>query len=272
MEHNKKTQTARLKGFLVTGIVTAAALVTMISVYQSIDSNQNNRAQMAQEAEPETGNMEMAQAEAEGSVPNTDVVEYSEIEYEDYEDTQQTMAEREVVGANGNAMNSTDDSMLVEQKDFVLDESKKAEVFSEETATFGAGSDILWPVSGNVLMNYSMDKTVYFATLDQYKYNPAIVIQAPVNTKVIAGVEGTIAEIDTCEDTGLTVTLNLGNDYQAIYGQLKEVNKGVGEVVAKEDVLGYVAEPTKYYNVEGSNLYFAMTKDGKPVNPMEFIK
>ena len=31
---------------------------------------------------------------------------------------------------------------------------------------------MIWPVSGTVLMNYSMDKTVYFATLDQYKYNP----------------------------------------------------------------------------------------------------
>ena len=36
--------------------------------------------------------------------------------------------------------------------------------------------DLLGLVSGTVLMNYSMDKTVYFATLDQYKYNPALVI------------------------------------------------------------------------------------------------
>ena len=27
------------------------------------------------------------------------------------------------------------------------------------------------------LMNYSMDKTVYFSTLDQFKYNPALVIE-----------------------------------------------------------------------------------------------
>ena len=34
---------------------------------------------------------------------------------------------------------------------------------------FGEDSQLLWPVDGNVLMSYSMDKTVYFSTLDQYR-------------------------------------------------------------------------------------------------------
>ena len=38
---------------------------------------------------------------------------------------------------------------------------------------FTEDSYILWPVNGAVIMSYSMDKTVYFQTLDQYKYNPA---------------------------------------------------------------------------------------------------
>ena len=40
---------------------------------------------------------------------------------------------------------------------------------------FGEDSQLLWPVDGNVLMSYSMDKTVYFSTLDQYRYNPAMI-------------------------------------------------------------------------------------------------
>ena len=31
---------------------------------------------------------------------------------------------------------------------------------------FGEDSQLLWPVDGNVLMSYSMDKTVYSSTLD----------------------------------------------------------------------------------------------------------
>ena len=46
------------------------------------------------------------------------------------------------------------------------------------SANFTSDSKMIWPVSGTVLMNYSMDKTVYFATLDQYKYNPALSLSA----------------------------------------------------------------------------------------------
>ena len=49
---------------------------------------------------------------------------------------------------------------------------------------FTADSRMLWPVRGNVLLDYSMDKTIYFPTLDQYKCNPGIVIQSDVNTYV----------------------------------------------------------------------------------------
>ena len=42
---------------------------------------------------------------------------------------------------------------------------------------FTEDSYILWPVNGAVIMSYSMDKTVYFQTLDQYKYNPAVIIE-----------------------------------------------------------------------------------------------
>ena len=33
-----------------------------------------------------------------------------------------------------------------------------------------------WPVKGDVLLPFSMDKTVYFPTLDQYQYNRGMVI------------------------------------------------------------------------------------------------
>ena len=36
-------------------------------------------------------------------------------------------------------------------------------------------------------------------------------------------------------------------------------------------VLAYIGEPTKYFSVEGSNLYFALEKDGEPVDPVEFF-
>ena len=133
-------------------------------------------------------------------------------------------------------------------------------------------SEADWPVRGDVLLPYSMDKTVYFATLDQYKYNPAMIIAASVNMKVTAAADEKITDISTNADTGLTVTADLGNGYAITYGQLKEVELNVGDTVSRGEIIGYVSEPTKYYCVEGTNLYLAMTKDGTPVNPMDFLQ
>ena len=61
---------------------------------------------------------------------------------------------------------------------------------------FEEDSQLLWPVDGNVLMSYSMDKTVYFSTLDQYRYNPAMIISGAVNDNVIAAAPGLVKSID----------------------------------------------------------------------------
>lgn len=51
-------------------------------------------------------------------------------------------------------------------------------------------------MEGNVIINYSMDSTVYFPTLDQYKYNPAVIIAGEVNDKVYAVAKGQIKSIE----------------------------------------------------------------------------
>ena len=147
------------------------------------------------------------------------------------------------------------------------------EALETKTATpnFTASSQLLWPVNGNVLMSYSMDKSVYFSTLDQYKYNPALVISGTLNDNVIAAAPGIVKSIDTMRETGTTVTVDMGNGYECLYGQLKDVQVKTGDYVNAKDVIGYVSEPTKYYSVEGCNLYFEMRKDGQPVNPMDYM-
>ena len=137
---------------------------------------------------------------------------------------------------------------------------------------FDADTGLMWPMEGNVILDYSMDSTVYFATLDQYKYNPAVIIAGDVNSKVYAVARGKVTGIDNNEETGCTVTVDLGDGYEAVYGQLKELNFTVGDYVEAGHVIGYVSEPTKYYSVEGSNLYFELKKDGQPVDPVTYFE
>ncbi len=137
---------------------------------------------------------------------------------------------------------------------------------------FSEDSKLLWPVNGAIIMSYSMDKTVYFSTLDQYKYNPAVIISGAEGDQVLCGTTGVVKSIDVTAETGTTVNVDIGNGYELIYGQLKEVPVSVGDYVEAKSVLGYVSQPTKYYSVEGCNVYFEMRKDGQPVNPVEYLE
>lgn len=140
-------------------------------------------------------------------------------------------------------------------------------VIVDKTISFSESEGLLLPVEGTVLMAYSMDKSIYFATLDQYKYNPAVIFSAAQGSEVIASADGKIASVFENEEIGKAVTVELGNGYQATYGQLEEVKLKEGAYVKAGDKLGIVANPTKYYSTEGSNLYFKLEKDGVSVDP-----
>ncbi|MCI9325048.1 MAG: peptidoglycan DD-metalloendopeptidase family protein [Lachnospiraceae bacterium] len=134
--------------------------------------------------------------------------------------------------------------------------------------TFSDSDTLIWPVVGNILVNYSMDKTVYFPTLQQYKYNPAIIIQANQGDLITAASAGKVISVFSDPQIGNGVTMELGGGYEVTYGQLTNILVSEGSYVATGDVIAEVAAPTKYFSVEGTNVYFKLTKDGEPVNPM----
>lgn len=172
---------------------------------------------------------------------------------------------------------NADEGKLADNSDTAVNSEETEAVISNAAANTGSlnykETDLLtWPVTGNVILDYSMDKSIYFPTLDQYKYNPALIIQSAVNTQVAAAAKGKISSIEVNEETGTTITMDLGNSYELVYGQVKGPLVEVGDVVNKGDAIAYIAETTKYYSVEGSNLYFQMKKDGKPVDPLELLQ
>ena len=137
---------------------------------------------------------------------------------------------------------------------------------------FSEDSVLTWPASGAVIMGYSMDQTVFFQTLEQYKYNPAMVISGEVGETINASAAGIVTNIEETAQTGTTVSLDMGNGYTAVYGQLTDVPLAVGDYVNAGEMIGSLNEPTKYYSIEGPNLYFQVLKDGTPVDPMNFME
>ena len=137
---------------------------------------------------------------------------------------------------------------------------------------FSEDSVLTWPASGAVIMGYSMDQTVFFQTLEQYKYNPAMIISGEVGETITASAAGIVTDIAETAQTGTTVSLDMGNGYTAVYGQLTDVALSAGDYVNAGEKIGNLSEPTKYYSIEGPNLYFEIIKDGEPVDPMNFME
>ena len=99
-----------------------------------------------------------------------------------------------------------------------------------------------WPVKGDVLLPFSMDKTVYFPTLDQYQYNRGMVIRANEGDAVCSVTEGRIIDIYDSAETGCTVVQDLGDGYTATYGQLANLTCSEGDVLEAGETLGIVGE------------------------------
>lgn len=147
-----------------------------------------------------------------------------------------------------------------------------ADAASSLVLNFAQTQSMLWPVEGNVLLDYNMDSTIYFPTLEQYKCNPGLVIQGDVSQPVLAPANARVTEAGTNEEIGNYLVLDLGDNYALTCGQLKEVQAVQGEYLEKGQVLGYVAEPTKYYTLEGPNVFLELTKEGETLDPLDYLE
>ena len=165
--------------------------------------------------------------------------------------------------------NNTKDikSAVTEKKVAVMEAGEKI-----NSLKFDQEAGILWPVTGDVIMKYSADNTIYFKTLGQYKSNPAIIISAEEGTNVSNAVEGVVTEVGQNEEIGNYVETSIGDDYKIIYGQLDNIQVEKGATIKEGELLGVVAAPTKYYSEEGANIYMKMTCDNEPVDPMIFLR
>lgn len=249
---NKKQKPLQKKGAAAAAVLCFTAAIAIVGTYTFSDYKRTQREEQIAKAVEEEDTKDKIKDEPAEEANNLVVKQDEPKEPETQETSEMPEAEETV-----------DDSVQT---------PAQSTAGSGASINFSEDSKLLWPVNGAVLMSYSMDKTVYFSTLDQYKYNPAVIISGAEGDQVLCGTTGVIKSIDVTAETGTTVNVDIGNGYELIYGQLKEVPVNVGDYVEAKSVLGYVSQPTKYYSVEGCNVYFEMRKDGQPVNPVDYLE
>lgn len=247
----KKERNLRLA---LSGVLLLAVVAAGIAMYRIDNSTKN---------EDPTKNIELAE-----EAPLSEAEDYTKVEEEPGEELESADANTDNVEAMPEEAPTAEDA-VPEEADAAASQAVE-EVLP--ALDFNEGTVTAWPVAqGDVLIDYSMDASVYFPTLEVYKYNPALIISSPADQEVLAMANSKVVAIDNNAETGTTVTMDMGNGYQAVYGQLKDVTLEVDQTVEEGAVIGTIAEPTKYYSTEGTNLYLRLSKDGETLDPMMYL-
>ena len=138
---------------------------------------------------------------------------------------------------------------------------------------FTDNETMLWPIEGNILMDYSMEHTIYDPTLEQYRVNDSISIGAEQGTSVKAAAAGTVVSITNNDKNGCTVVLDHGNGWQTTYSQLQsDVAVCQNEVIEAGEVIGGIGTPSRYSVALGNHLDFTVSKDGVNIDPKTILE
>ena len=268
MKKIKKRNPEKMMSFIITGALVCALAVGVISVAGRAKKGSSNIVDLNE--------TKIEQAKAEENTQR-DITEYTK--------------SRPITEQNNSMTKSADENADFQAKSDIPTKSGGSDASGPDTArqendgvaansadniaakySFGENDTLKRPVNGEVIMKYSMDSTIYYKTLGLYKVNPAVNIAASAGTEVIAAASGVVNAINVSDETGTTVSIAIGNNYVTTYGLIDDVKLKKGMTVVAGDVIGKVAEPTRYYTEEGANLYFKLTVDDKPVDPVAYFE
>lgn len=288
MKKNRKSGLRKERIIMLAASAFILTALTMTGIYvnqrntQDNDQNRIDLNELNREIQNQTNDIADQIAGLQPQNPSDDLD--VEINYEEANtsDIVLPVEDREMLGQGANAADNHDfdqagDALHPETNSEIAantahESAEERTQKPEPVLHFSENDALAWPIVGNILMNYSMNQVIYYKTLNQYRYNPSVVIEATVGEPITAAADGKVISIRQNVETGGTIVCDLGDGYQLTYGQLENYAVSEGDYVKKGDILGFVAEPSIFYSEEGCNVYFKMTKDGEPVNPLNIMQ
>lgn len=255
------------KSFIIVLALLVISAGTMVALFQAggkayREQNQVAEKRSAEEQKPIKASTEKKKENPPEAVKKTVVRKKTETKKEKQAETAKVPAEEQM-------------NMEAELEDQYLEAEQLAEVSAgdvvAEEFTRADALTLQWPVEGKVLLGFSMDHSIYFPTLAQYQYNPALIIGAEEGTPVLCAAAGTVLEVGKSNEFGHYVTMDLGDGFEITYGQLFDITAEVGEEIEAGEQIALVAYATRSYVEEGDNLYLKLTKEGTPVDPEQYL-
>ena len=128
------------------------------------------------------------------------------------------------------------------------------------------------PVSGEVIMDYAMDCLCYNPTTRDWRTHDGMDFAAEAGAPVVAAADGTVYTIYEDEALGTTVVIRHEDGYVTTYSSLSADTKvKVGDTVKLGQTIGTVGTTALLETALGDHVHFAVTHNGKPVDPEIFF-
>ena len=134
------------------------------------------------------------------------------------------------------------------------------------TSVPGSRGHMEWPVRGKLLQGFGKSKHPVFAA---EVFRNGIDIDAPMGDPIKAVERGRVVFASRLAGYGNMIVVDHGQRFFTIYGHLSEMAKKNGDSVDRGEVLGRVGDSD---SIEGAKLYFEMRREGRPVDPVPWLR
>lgn len=161
-----------------------------------------------------------------------------------------------VMGITIGFASSTNSSQKVDAP--VLDVAKPVESFSLPAEKY------------TVLKEASIDKLVYMPSLNMWKTHNGIDIGVAEKTEIKSVFSGKVKKVEQSTLEGVVVTVELSNGMTAIYKSLSSASVKEGDKIENGAVVGVVGTMLSESDL-GNHLHLELKKDGKFVNPAQYL-
>lgn len=121
-----------------------------------------------------------------------------------------------------------------------------------------------------VIKEASIDKLVYMPSLNMWKTHNGVDFGVKEKSPINSVYSGKVEKVETSTLEGVVVTVKLNNGMTAIYKSLSSASVKVGDSVANGAQIGVAGTMLSESDL-GVHLHLELKKDGKFVNPLEFI-
>ena len=131
---------------------------------------------------------------------------------------------------------------------------------------------VVSPLVGEEVAAFSVDELKYNETLGDWRTHDGVDIAAEVGTQVLAACSGTVTQVVDDDLMGTSVTIAHDGGYETVYSNLQSVpTVSEGQEVSAGEVIGSVGCTSIAEFAVPAHLHFAVTKDGVPCDPKEFL-